>query len=174
MTQTISCLYADRGNAAAAAAKLKRDRQFAQSVLVEDSPGGTRVTVQAPFESGARAMGIMDAHEPIESDVKFRSDFGVLTDPAPLSHFFGLPILTKGRARAGGLLSSDWSLSRLVGLPLLSDDATPLSDKLHMPTLAKKGAPSWPFFLLSKNPAPLSRALGLPTLIEDPVDASPR
>jgi hypothetical protein len=172
MTQTISRLYGSPEKAAAAAAEIKKHPEYAGAVHVAPSADGTRVTAHAPFGSHLHARSILEAHEPVDSDVDdSRWDFGVMDDPAPLSHFFKLPVLTNGKPWFGSLLSSDWSFSGRIGWPMLSEEAAPLSDKLKMPVLSKS-APSWPFFLLSRNPAPLSSAIGMPTLAGDP-GASP-
>jgi len=84
---------------------------YAQGV----AKGGTLITVHAPFGAAAKATGILDRHNPIDSGVPdpvyprityddaapFSSSLQIpalLSDPAPLSSFWSLPVLTEGPA----------------------------------------------------------------------------
>jgi len=75
----------------------------------------------------------------------------LIEEPAPLSHALGLPVLTTHASKTTSLLPNDWSLSRLLGLPLLSKETAPRSAEPIQNTL-------------SDNPAPLSSTVGAPVL----------
>ena len=145
--------------------------------------GGTLVSVQAPFGTGAKASGLLDSHKPIPSGVT----------PGLTTGGFSLGDLWKGAARpnrpAGG--SVDWNdaapLSSWFDWPTLLDDPTPLSSywKLNVLkdtndfvsskrgwSLLKDSSTPLPDKLLSKSPTPLSDKFGWRVLKDDPTPAS--
>jgi hypothetical protein len=106
------------------------------------------------------------------SQVSPSSDIGLSVlrknRPAPLSHLFGLPLISSGRSALSQtfeeLTSPNYNLSSMFGLALLRRKSGPL---LPLPTVlrhksGKKSSFGLP--LLSNNPAPLSSSLGLSTL----------
>jgi hypothetical protein len=121
--------------------------------------GASLVLVETPLGTAAYATEILGGDAASE-DVDYQ---GIeKSEPAPLSKALNLPILAGGAA----------PLSSFFGLPVLSTeqkakatlshDAAPLSSKLGLPTLVKKGRLM--DVTLSKNPAPLSSMLGMPVL----------
>ena len=145
--------------------------------------GGTLVTVQAPFGSGAKASGLLDSNKPIPSGVT----------PAVTTGGFSLGDLWKSSARPNGSAvgSLDWNdaapLSSWFGWPTLLDDATPFSSywKLNVLkdtndfvsnkwgwSLLKDSSTPLPDRLLSESPTPLSDKFGWRVLKDDPTPAS--
>jgi hypothetical protein len=129
--------------------------------------GGAVLYVELPFGRGRLAEQILDRHGPSkplpsQSDVSAGTRSRVDGDgkdvkAAPFSSLLGLPVLTDPQPTTvsslgdqrptfpTGLLKSDFYLSRLFGLPLLS------------PSKARAS--------LINDPAPLSTWLGLPVLL---------
>lgn len=132
--------------------------------------GGAVLSVEAAFGRGALAEQILDRQGsrpapsvPTEQDKSATrrttgpAGDGADSKAAPLSSLLHLPVLTRSRPTTvsslgdqrptfpGNLLSSDFYLSRLFGLPLLTQSQTWAS--------------------LIDNPAPLSSWLGIPVLL---------
>jgi hypothetical protein len=132
--------------------------------------GGTILCVELPFGRGRQAEQILDRHgpsTPVRSDSGETSSegsrrfaaTGYMKDAgaAPFSTLLRLPVLTDPRPLTvsslgdqrptfpTGLLRSDFSFSRLFGLPLLTQSKASTS--------------------LINDPAPLSTWLGLPVLL---------
>jgi len=129
--------------------------------------GGAVLCVELPFGSGRLVEQILDRHghsKPMQSEGGVSAGgssgvHGVDTDAraAPLSTLLHLPILTDPQPTTlsslgdqrptfpTGLLTSDFHVSRLFGLPLLSQ--------------------SKPWSSLINDPTPLSSWLGLPVLL---------
>jgi len=145
--------------------------------------GATLVVVHAPFGSARKATVLLDRHQPLPSPVAaapvgpaYRYDKAaplssiyqwptLSSNPAPLSSFWNLPLLT------------DYSASRAAGRSELSDDAAPLSNWFKISTLSDNATPlsNWLKFPILRDastgrnnlvndPSPLSRWLGLPVL----------
>jgi hypothetical protein len=130
--------------------------------------GGAVLSVEAPFGRGGLAEQILDRHGPskpvrsvggVDSGSSFKrsTESGYGDDPAPFSSLFGLRVLSDPKPTTvsslgdqsptftWGLLSSDFYVSSLIGLPLLTNPTARAS--------------------LIDNPAPLSSLLGLPVLL---------
>jgi hypothetical protein len=153
--------------------------------------GGTLVTVQAHFGSGAKVSGLLDSHKPIPSGVSPSSTTGVssarpnrssggsvdwndatpisnwfnwptlLDDPTPLSNYWKLNVLKD----SNDFVSSKW------GWSLLKDSSTPLPDKL----LSESPTPASDKFgwrVLKDDPTPLSDKMNWPVLKDDPTPLS--
>jgi hypothetical protein len=107
-----------------------------------DTGGGPAlVDDPAPLSSALHVPVLIDQTPHMSGNPK------LVADPAPLSSALGLPVLSS-RLKTTRLLPNDWSLSRLLGLPLLTK-----------PSEASVSHPAMP-----DNPAPLSSKLGLPVL----------
>lgn len=86
-------------------------------------------------------------------------------DPSPLSDALGMPTLSRTRSSAS--LAQGFSLSKLLGIPLLINSAAPLSSPIGIPTLLKEKknrTSSFGLPLLSKSATPLSSAFRLRVL----------
>ena len=142
--------------------------------------GHALVIVDPPFGTGAEAVEILDAAGPADTQAEETSGAFPSTyhhvghdNAAPLSHAFGLPVLSHEAAPFSRLLGLS-TLSRKQspgakshGLPTLTHNAAPLSSALHIGTLTRNAAPlssTLHVGTLSHAAAPLSRALGLPVL----------
>jgi len=125
---------------------------------------GAVLSVEVPFGRGQLAEQILSRHGPSkpvrsEGGVSSRriTDSGHGDDAAPFSSMLGLPVLAESKPTTvsslgdqsptftSGLLSNDFYVSSLFGLPLLTS--------------------STPRAALIDNPAPLSSMLGLPVLL---------
>jgi hypothetical protein len=128
---------------------LKADaRVYAPRILA----GGTLVTVHAPFGGAVLAIEILEEFAPIESGVtEIREAGPVWEDAAPLSSALRMPIL----------LGKDSKFSTDGGIPLLSKNPAPLSERLGMSPLSldQEGTAK-----LLDEPSPLSKLLGLKIL----------
>ena len=91
---------------------------------------------------------------------KTTTDVRLMPDAAPLSNKLGMKVLSPDRPRADPL-PSDWSLSGMFGMPLLSSDPAPLSTVLGRS-------------VLTEDPAPLSRKAKWRVLLDDPTPLSSR
>jgi hypothetical protein len=114
--------------------------------------GGTLVTVHAPFGSALLATEILADFAPIDSGVaEIREPGPVWEEGAPLSSALRIPVL----------LGKDSKFSTDGGIPLLSQNPTPLSDRIGMNPLSldQDGTAK-----LLDEPAPLSKRLGLKIL----------
>ena len=115
--------------------------------------GGSLVVVRAPFGQSYFVKDILDAHHPIESGVAY-SDQYVESQPShPERYNAYLPVLLDSdtlilSGSAFPAVAKEWSFSRMLGLPLLSNK------------------PSGRAKLLNDNSTPFSSALGLPLLID--------
>jgi hypothetical protein len=171
--------------------------------------GASLVSVDPPFGHALAATEIMDGCGPVEVDAgpaapraatddnaaplsdalhvpvltgDKPSETYYLDNPSPLSSALGLPVLTK-RSTSASLLPSDWTLSGMLGLKMLTDTKAPtvsgtsvnrlskhpapLSEAIHAPVLTDEQSPlaardSAP--VRSDDPAPLSEAVGAPVL----------
>ncbi len=127
---------------------------------------------------GDKAAPLSDAlHVPVLTEDK-PSTVHYADNPAPLSAALGLPVLTK-RSTSASLLPSDWTLSGLLGLRILTDrravettavntlskHPAPLSEALHAPLLTDEGPGKHDASQVrGDDPAPLSDAVGAPVL----------
>jgi hypothetical protein len=131
--------------------------------------GGAVLYVELPFGRGRLVEQILDRHGPsqplpsqsrVSAEARSRMDGdGKDVKAAPFSSLLGLPVLTDPQPTTvsslgdqrptfpTGLLRSDFYLSRLFGLPLLT--------------------PSKAWASLIHDPAPLSTWLGVPVLLND-------
>jgi len=135
--------------------------------------GGAVLSVEAPFGRGGLAEQILDRHGPSKpvrslggvdsgSSYKENTERGYGDDPAPFSSLFGLRVLSDPKPTTvsslgdqsptftSGLLSNDFYVSSLIGLPLLTNPTARAS--------------------LIDNPAPLSSLFGLPVLLRSSRD----
>lgn len=98
----------------------------------------------------------------------FETSVRLMPDATPLSNKFGWRVLINDTPKAK-LLSSDWLLSDMLGLKLLSSDPAPLSTATGRTVLIDDPAPlsrkaKWR--LLLEDPTPLSSALKLKVLTD--------
>lgn len=131
--------------------------------------GYSLVSAEAPFGRGKAALAAMESVDTVDSDrlSRYTSD-----DPAPFSEVLGLPVLSNVQPSAE-LLSSNWSLSSVFGLRLLSKNPTPFSSLFGLPVLSKSKRNwnrSFGLPLLSQKAAPFSSLFGLPTLTKTDKD----
>jgi hypothetical protein len=126
--------------------------------------GRSLVVVHAPFGHGRLATDIVDSCVPVDSGLNLPREPVHAWDektplssalalpvlwrnrPTPFSDFWGLPTLSQGRTTFlstlfGELVSPNFTFSSLLGLRLLSDNATPLSSRLGLKTLSSKKGP---------------------------------
>jgi len=132
-------------------------------------PGGAMLSVEVPFGRGQLAEQIFERHgpsKPVQSVGGVSSSRGIERgygdDAAPFSSLLGLRVLTDPKPTTvsslgdqsptftSGLLSNDFYVSSLIGLPLLTNPTARAS--------------------LIDNPAPLSSLLGLPVLLRSSGD----
>jgi hypothetical protein len=153
--------------------------------------GGTLVTVQAHFGSGAKVTGLLDSHKPIPSGVSPASTTGASSvhpnrssggsvdwnDPTPISNWFGWPTLTDDPTP----MSSYWKLNVLKdtndfvsnkwGWSLLKDSSTPLPDTLLAPS-STPASDKFGWQVLKDDPTPASDKFGWRVLSDDPTPLS--
>ena len=142
--------YLPSGHGAVCVQKLKQGRSL--------------VAVNAPYGRATQAIQIMDDCGAVESsDLKpYTRDY-----PNPLSDMANLPMLVEFQSSTS-LLPSDWSLSKMFGIPLLSRAAAPLSRMFAMKTVSSPKRPwnnSLGMPMLSGNPSPLSSLFGMKIVI---------
>jgi hypothetical protein len=159
--------------------------------------GATLVTLYAEYGEGSQAESILDAYDPIDSGVASSNAYTpgtaavgaddpaplssalgwklLIHEPAPLSKFFGLPVLSSKQNSSTALNNNPAPLSSAIGLPTLSSKAAPLSSTLGLATLSENPAPfskATGLKTLSNDPAPLSSKLGWKTLSSEPAPLS--
>jgi hypothetical protein len=139
--------------------------------------GGSLVTVEPLFGRGAKTIGILDAHGPIDPGIKVNVEYiHNWNAPAPFSAFIGMQVLLDEpaplSAKLGWRVFSDEPapLSAKFGWRVLLDEAAPLSNKLKWPVLTEEAAPlsgklGWKTLL--DNPTPLSSKFGWKVLKDD-------
>jgi hypothetical protein len=123
--------------------------------------GQSIVSIPLPLQ-GAVALEIMDSCGALDvgpEPVQF------YRDPAPLSDFFALPVLTSGKSRARLMTDNRIIFRSFLGIPLLTKSG-PKNTSFGFPTLTKSVSKnsSFGFPLLSQKGTPLSSMLGLKTL----------
>lgn len=155
--------------------------------------GRSLVAIEAPFGKGQLATEIMDRCGPVDQDLRQPDDpvqtkwrqaaplsaalgWPVLSrnKPSPLSYALGIPTISrKAFYLTSKLANPNFSLSSMLGLPLLSRNPAPLSSMLGLPLLSRWAkSSSFGMKLLSNDPAPLSSALGMRTLSRNPTPLS--
>ena len=117
------------------------------------------IKAAAPLSDFAGMRLLLDKAAPLSDwfNLKLLSD-----NPAPLSSLFGIPLTIKEIPKT---LPADFSLSKFLGLPVLSEKAAPLSAWFGIPVLMDKAAPLSAQFnipLVSEKSAPLSDLVKLP------------
>lgn len=124
--------------------------------------GRSLVSVRPAFGKAYEATELMASCGAIERDALPPT---AMRDPSPLSDALGLPTLTEFTAMTN-LASSHWSLSKALGLPILSRNPAPLSSLFGMKLLTAEThkTSSFGMPLLSSNPAPLSSLFGMKLL----------
>ena len=125
--------------------------------------GHALVSTQAGFGRGKAALTVMERADTIGSEKLSRY---MRDDPAPFSELLGLPVLSNVEPSTE-LLSSDWSLSSVFGLRLLTKNPAPFRSFLGLPVLSKPKRNwnrSFGLPLLSQKAAPFSSLFGIPTL----------
>jgi len=127
------------------------------------SRGGSLVSVRALFGMTGLAIEIMDSFGPVPVDLPvLKVEAKQWDKAAPLSSLFGIPLTIKEIPKT---LPADFSLSKFLGLPVLSEKAAPLSAWFGIPVLMDKAAPLSAQFnipLVSEKSAPLSDLVKLP------------
>ncbi len=119
------------------------------------------VSVKAQFGQGQRATWALHAHGPVEaaSIPVYESD-----QPAPLSDLLGMPVLSTHSRAGAGLADSNFSLSRLFGMRLLSRNGRLWFGMKALSSSQRAKRRSFGLPLLSSNAAPLSKLLMWKTL----------
>ena len=154
----ISRHYPSAEDAERAAAELRRAGYDHVTAAPDTGAGGTRLTVDAAFGTGALAVEIMDRFHPDQAG------------HAEISHWTGAHLHAHHDAHAGEYGTGDDNaapLSAALGWKVLSHDPAPLSSALGWRTLSARQSPgdmSHGFPTLSHKAAPLSAMFGLPTL----------
>ncbi len=153
--------------------------------------GRSLVVVEPPFGLGLRATEALDACHPVDTELRsgaapdpwgpgapFSATISlpvlVRDNPAPFSRFAGFPTLSSTEPLVF-LASSNFAVSSLFGIPLLSRIAAPLSSLINLPTLTggKGGYRAIvPLPMLTNVAAPFSAMLGLPRLWNSPTPLS--
>ncbi len=144
---------------AAALAGTGLSRGEAQRTVAAAGAGATLVTLRAPLGTAARAIRVLDRHDPLS--VGAGPIYAEQDDPAPFSKALGLPVLTRTgapvfgglsrrqtsgtrlltRAPRAKLMRSAAPLSRALGMTLLSRGAAPFSRLLNWHTLSAEQNP---------------------------------
>ena len=136
--------------------------------------GRVAVLVKPAFGFGARAKAVLDSCNPVDVEMpEYKAP-----QPAPLSEFLGIPVLTDTKPRARliprpsgtsfgfGLLSTNPApLSSLLGLKVLSNG--PGNSSFGLPLLSKPKShwtSSFGLPLLSKSQSRWTSSFGLPLL----------
>lgn len=125
--------------------------------------GRSVVSVKAQFGRGQSATNALQACGPVDTELIPEYETG---HAAPFSELLGIPVLTDSRS-GSELVRSDYALSGLFGMRLLSRSPAPLSSLFRIGTLSRPRRPrrrSLGLPLLSNSPAPLSSLLRIPTL----------
>ncbi len=189
----ISRHYPSAQDAERAAEELRRAGYEHVAVAPHEDGGGTRLTVDAAFGTGALAVEIMDRFHPDQAGhaeishwtgahlharhEDHAGEYGTADDnAAPLSALMGWKVLLHdpaplSRALGWRTLSARQSPGDMShGLPTLSHKAAPLSGMLGLATLSRAAAPLSSMLglaTLSASAAPLSKAAGMRTLSDD-------
>jgi hypothetical protein len=111
--------------------------------------GETLVSVRAPFGFANKATAILTGFDPVETDLPDDGYEMPPRDPA-------------------APLSSAW------GWPVLSNNPTPLSSFLRLPTLCLRRSPPKPDHAMVDDPAPFSKRIGMEVLSDKPAILSGR
>jgi hypothetical protein len=163
--ENISVLTPESGGAADVVQKAidggELPSSYARLAVQALEKGQSIVSIPLPLQ-GAVALEIMDSCGALDvgpEPVQF------YRDPAPLSDFFALPVLTSGKSRARLMTDNRIIFRSFLGLPLLSKGGSKDSS-FGFPTLKKSASKnsSFGFPLLSKKGTPLSSMLGMKTL----------
>ena len=121
--------------------------------------GRSLVLVTAPFGQAQRAADSLDTVENVGLGEMPVPDHYTWDQAAPLSAWFRLPVLTRGRSwmsrRYRELMPPDYLPTKNYLGGLLTDDPTPLSSKLGMRAVGEN------------EPAPLSSKLGMKVIGEN-------
>jgi hypothetical protein len=155
--------------------------------------GHSVVAVEAPFGFGQPAIDILESFGPVdsiknqpqeprkpsawESDTPLSTALGLSLiksgKPAPLSDYWGIPTLSGRRSMLSWLfgrpLSPNFKFSSMLGLGLLTRNATPLSSLFGLSTTTSTPGPVTAGFgmpLQTSSSTPLSSMLRLPLLIK--------
>ena len=162
--------------------------------------GATAVTVNAAFGFAAVAQAVLarfdgkaleaEDHyqQTLDPSARFSSMLGLkvlCNDPAPLSRWLALRVLSAKQTGNATLKNDPAPLSRTFGMKMLSDspaplsgtfgakllidDPAPLSSKIGMEVLSKNQGSKTE---LMKDPAPLSNLLGIKLLSKNPTPLS--
>ncbi|MEM9838197.1 MAG: hypothetical protein AAF830_03485 [Pseudomonadota bacterium] len=132
-------------------------------------PSGNRLSAIRALKNGDSLVAVSPGFGFGEAASQILSEHGSMmeayptSDPAPLSDWFGFPVLSRTRTQTQ---LNKWSLSKSFGFPLLSSEPAPLSKMTGIKPLSPKQT-GWTSSLglpiLSKNGAPLSSMLSMPT-----------
>jgi hypothetical protein len=145
------------------------DASFGTAAVVTEimrKPGPMPITVTAveidakvePWDDAAPLSSALHMPVLITRTSRTTTEPKLLDDPTPLSTALGIRVLSQS-SKLPSLLPTDWSLSGLLGLPMLSQDPAPLSRMLGRR-------------VLSDNPTPLSTATNQPVLLDNPTPLS--
>lgn len=139
-------------------------------------PSGNKMAATKKLMDGQSLVAVSPGFGFGEAASEILSEHGTLletyasSDPAPLSDWFGWPVLSD-KPPSDSLTRHDWSLSGSIGLGMLSSEGAPLSKMIGLKPLTAKQS-GWSKSLglpiLSDNAAPLSSMLGLKTTASRP------
>ena len=145
------------------------DASFGTAAIVTEimrKPGPMPITVSAveinaqvePWDDAAPLSSALHMPVLITRESRTSTEPKLLDDPAPLSTALGVRVLSQP-SKLPTLLPTDWTLSGLLGLRMLSDEPAPLSKLTGRR-------------VLSDNPTPLSTAINQPVLSNNPTPLS--
>lgn len=136
--------------------------------------GRALVLITAPFGQALLATDTLNTGKHIDVGAMPELDYHSWSQPAPLSALLNIPVLSHRRSwmsRAFGELTKPgyFATEGMMG-GLLSDNPTPLSDKIGMHTLKDNATPlssKFGWSLLKDNPTPMSEKLGMNPLSDN-------
>jgi hypothetical protein len=186
MTQTISRLYSSPDSAADAMAEL-RSGGFADDAIHLVAPVSHQPTDAETPDDGIVASilagGVPTAHAPTYADgirrgetlVSVRAPFGFAKKAIEILTRFG-PVETDLPDDGYEMPPRDPAapLSSAWGWPVLSNNPTPLSSLLRLPTLCGRRSRPKPDHELIDDPAPFSKRIGMQVLLDNPAILSRR
>lgn len=111
--------------------------------------GQTAVIVRAPFAKGEAAQYFLNCAGPVSKADAFREPgLARWDDGAPVSSAFHIPVLSKWRPFGGMpcVTKNGSTLCSKLGLPEVSADDRPTTEKLGLPMLSKPGPALSAFF----------------------------
>jgi len=148
----ISVIGPSHGSGEAIVSALKAafiERTQAKHYASGVSQGLTAVVVRAPFGHGEAAQYHMNSAGPVSKKDAFSEPMASTWDEgAPVSSAFHIPVLSKWRPFGGMpcVTKHGSTLCSKLGLPEISSDDRPTTEKLGLPMLSKPGPALSAFF----------------------------